>query len=234
MKRGLSTETKLAMLATIGVIVFGAMSIASKEPGSDEAEAAIDAQEEMAVNNLDVEFEVIKDISDPYKRTVEVMLPERVSEKQLTTLAKHLHEPRDGNTFIGYYIEDEGDYAYWATTHYDPEMTVRIIGSTQAQEQETESAFEDADYNIVGKWRVNRGYSSIITILEEGGNKLLIQRFQDGSEMNEPLQEREVGGNTQLSDEGGRQIGEYYIIGEDGRLQFWSDNGNYYTAPIDN
>ena len=37
-------------------------------------------------------------------------------------------------------------------------------------------------------------------------------------------------GKVKLQYEGGKK-GEYYLINSDGNLEFWSENGNYYTAP---
>jgi hypothetical protein len=193
------------------------------------------SNEDSSVTNQarpDVDFEVTKDESDRYKRSVEVLLPDRISEQQLAEVAAYLHQGREGNTFIGYYIEGEADYAYWATTHYDPEMTVRIIGSNQSQEQALSNSAESEGAEVLGRWRVSRGYNSIITITETDGEKRLIQRFQDGSKMDNPIQERVVNGQVRISDGIGENNGEYYVIGSDGRLQFWSDSGNYYTAPI--
>lgn len=179
------------------------------------------------------DFRVIKDEVEHLKRSVEVVLPERIDKQQLEALARHIYQDRPGNTFIGYYIEGEGDYAYWATTHYNPELDVQILGSSKAQEQSLNDTSSGLEGEVLGRWRVNRGYNSVITLIEVGGEKRLIQRFQDGSEMDNPAQERNVNGQTRLSDGIGENNGEYYVIGEDGRLQFWSNNGNYYTAPID-
>lgn len=180
-----------------------------------------------------IDFTVTKEESDQFKRSLEIVLATRVDEVQLRNIAEYLYQDRPGNTFIGYYIEGEGDYAYWATTHYDPGLNIRIIGSSQAEDQSLSSAENDNEGNIVGKWRVNRGYNSVVTIVESGSEKRLIQRFQDGGEMDNPIEERVVEGKVRLSDGIGESNGEYYIIGDDGRLQFWSNNGNYYTAPID-
>lgn len=179
------------------------------------------------------DFRVIKDEVEHLKRSVEVVLPERIDKQQLEALARHIYQDRPGNTFIGYYIEGEGDYAYWATAHYNPELDVQILGSSKAQEQSLNDTSSGLEGDVLGRWRVNRGYNSVITLIEAGGEKRLIQRFQDGSEMDNPAQERNVNGQTRLSDGIGENNGEYYIIGDDGRLQFWSNNGNYYTAPID-
>lgn len=209
----------IAALSLVSLYFIGQMATSEESGMTDQARPG-------------VEFEVIKDESDRYKRSVEVLLPDRISEQQLADVAAYLHRDREGNTFIGYYIEGEGDYAYWATTHYDPEMTVRIIGSSQSQEQALSSPAESEGAEVVGSWRVSRGYNSVITITESDGEKRLIQRFQDGSEIDNPVQERVVNGQVRLSDGIGENNGEYYVIGSDGRLQFWSDSGNYYTAPV--
>ncbi len=76
-----------------------------------------------------IPFEVTKDESDPYKRSVEVSLPERLTEQQLAEIADYLYQDREGNTFIGYQIDGDSDYGYWATTNYTPDLSVRVIGT---------------------------------------------------------------------------------------------------------
>jgi hypothetical protein len=84
--------------------------------------------------------------SDEYlgkiKRTVEVVLKQRISESELTEIAKALKGQANQSTertFIGYRIGSETG-AYWATTHYDPDLDVRIIGMTAAEYEAAQAA----------------------------------------------------------------------------------------------
>ena len=73
-------------------------------------------------------------VSDEYllhhKRTVEVMLNEELSEEQLTTLAisiKAAAKQSTDRTFIGYRVSGSSEAGYWATTHYNPDLEVKIL-----------------------------------------------------------------------------------------------------------
>jgi len=66
----------------------------------------------------------------PYKRTVEVTLFKELSEQQLAGLAKSIKgiAKRDTErTFIGYRLVGSADNSYWATTHYNPDLVIKIL-----------------------------------------------------------------------------------------------------------
>ncbi|MGE6375077.1 hypothetical protein [Stutzerimonas stutzeri] len=43
--------------------------------------------------------------------------------------------------------------------------------------------------------------------------------------------EQELDGRRVLVDAEGSDFGEYMFVNADGALEFWSENGNFYTAP---
>ncbi|WP_417837649.1 hypothetical protein [Thalassospira tepidiphila] len=210
------------------ILVAAAFVLMLAGCGDGSAEIAKDS-----VQAPDVEFSITKDESGQNKRSVEILLAERITESQLTEMAEHLYKDGPARTFMGYYIEGDSDYSYWATTHYNPELSVSILGSTIEQHEALQESSRSDEANIVGEWRASRGIESHITIYQEGDELRMSQRFQDGSELNSLLYESNVNGETRYAADYAKEMGEYYIIGEDGRLQMWSDNGNYYTAPID-
>lgn len=82
------------------------------------------------------------DYHSTFKRTVEVQLDERMTEAQLQTIAKQIKQGASNDTdrtFIGYRIDGNTAGAYWATTHYEPELSVRIIGMNEAQAAEAKA-----------------------------------------------------------------------------------------------
>lgn len=118
-------------------------------------------------------------------------------------------------------------------------LCVMLVGCGADEEheagskQEPEAATQiDAD-QILGKWNTDRDFESTIVIYEDGNELRMLESFDDGSDLDSLLYESVENGETRYAADYGRDIGEYYVIGEDGRLQMWSDNGNYYTAPID-
>lgn len=73
-------------------------------------------------------------VSDEYmasfKRTVEISLPARISTADLSAIAEAIKANATrttDRTFIGYRIAGEPESGYWATTHYDPGLEVRVL-----------------------------------------------------------------------------------------------------------
>jgi len=98
-----------------------------------------------------IPFEVTKDESDPYKRSIEVSLPERLTEQQLAEIAAFLYQDREGSTFIGYQIDGDSDYGYWATTNYTPDLSVRVIGTASELGTDMESQSVSADTGEISR-----------------------------------------------------------------------------------
>lgn len=86
-------------------------------------------------------------LSDDYrgniKRTVEVTLDHRITRDQLAEIAQVIksnqaHETE--RTFISYRLaEQQGGGMYWATTHYNPNLAIQILGTTIEQQAEIEA-----------------------------------------------------------------------------------------------
>lgn len=81
--------------------------------------------------------------SDEYhaaiKRSVEVILDSQITEAELTSIAEEIKAQATHateRTFIGYRLGSQTEGVYWATTHYNPELDVRIIGMTAAEAEE--------------------------------------------------------------------------------------------------
>lgn len=182
-------------------------------------------------NNID--YTITKDESKrDIKRTVEVLLPERVDKAELERLAGDIYKGGFERTFIGYRLDGEQEGAYWATTNYNPNLEVRILGSTGGEHEAATSNAIDVDGDLIGTWLVNWGFEYKAAIYEKDERTFITTKFSDGSGKTTELNVQEIDGATRFYDEGGEERGEYYRIGDDGLLQFWSENGNYYTAPI--
>lgn len=93
------------------------------------AATSSDDVEERDTPRPDVEFDVTRDESDQYRRRVEVVLAQPVSEAQLESIAEYLRKDEASNTLIGYRVDGDSDYGYWATTNYTPDLSVRVIGT---------------------------------------------------------------------------------------------------------
>lgn len=123
----------LVALALIDISVNGSDSkIEEIEPSVSEEQAPLESLYTVASDRTKA----------PYKRTVEVTLNEPVNKDQLADIAQQIKSQEDAEverTFIGYRLESQDpDTAYWATTHYDPDLNVVILGVLENQIPESE------------------------------------------------------------------------------------------------
>lgn len=118
-------------------------------------------------------------------------------------------------------------------------LVLILAGCGGSEEPEAKAAAQSEptpEFNeseVIGRWETDRDFDSTIVIYKDGDELRMNERFDDGSDLDSLLYESVENGETRYAADYGRDIGEYYVIGEDGQLQMWSDNGNYYTAPID-
>ena len=81
----------------------------------------------------DITYTVINETKLPrIKRSVDIRLNRPVSEATLTTIAAEIKSSDSGDyerTFIGYYLpEMQVGAGCWATSHYNPDLDVQILG----------------------------------------------------------------------------------------------------------
>ncbi|MCH7702181.1 MAG: hypothetical protein IID37_10880 [Planctomycetes bacterium] len=86
----------------------------------------------------DVSYSIIDSTTMPgIKRSLDVRLNKKVSERTLRALALKLKSQDSRNyerTFIVYYLPDmKVGAGAWATTHFDPDLEVRVLGLTAGQ-----------------------------------------------------------------------------------------------------
>jgi hypothetical protein len=180
-------------------------------------------------------YKVIEDSrTGNIKRSVEIVLEEKLEEDDLRKIAEKIKRS-DGRdyerTFIGYHIKQKSDSGYWATTHYNPNLQVLILGLTKAAESSL-SKLEpsSSDKKVVGTWLDDSIIESKIAIYYSKDGKLIFENiYSDGSTTIEMVESKDPRGKK-LEAARGNSFGEYYIINASNQLEFWGKNGNFYTA----
>ena len=180
-------------------------------------------------------YEIIKDDKvKGIKRSVEIVLTERVSEKELEKLAREIHKPGFKNTFIGYRVTgDDPTSAYWATTNFQPDLKVNIIGSTLEEHRtlnDYQKPIPTEGEEIIGTWRANWGLEYKMIFKIKDGIKTVESIYSDGSKGEEELLTETIEGKQRYYTESSKDHDEFFLINESGDLEFWSPNGNFYTA----
>ena len=211
---------------------------ATNEPVTTEAEVDTVKPEftpEAEVEKLP-EYKIVEDtIKGDIKRTVEVELSSRMDEESLIALAEKIYALSDAKverTFITYRLANGSDGTAWATTHYNPEFEVNIVGAT-ASDYERIKNTNISKGELIGSWMASRGMDLKVTAYKKDG-QIYIQELYDFGPLSKEdtvYESTQLDKGLRLQDESGKDHNEYFIINKNGDLEFWSENGNYYTAP---
>ena len=167
------------------------------------------------------------------ERDVEVTLVKRVDEQTLKDISKEIKDTETKNyekTFIGYRLATGGDSFFWATASYEPELTINIIGESVDAHDKLMSKKVSAEGSVLGKWLANNGIETKMIAYTKKGKTYMKTQYGDGASDVEECKMSVAHNGKKLQDESGTDHGEYYIINKNGDLEFWSENGNYYTA----
>lgn len=207
---------------------------------SVDAEAEVDTVKPEPTQKAEIknfpEYKIVEDtVKRNIKRTVEVELSSRMDEETLIALAEKIYAMSDAKverTFITYRLANEGDGTAWATTHYNPEFKVNIVGAT-ASDYERIKNTNISKGEEIGSWMVSRGMDSKVTAYKKDGQVYIQELYDFGplSKEDKAYESTQSDKGLKLQDESGKDHNEYFIINKKGDLEFWSDNGNYYTAP---
>lgn len=228
-------KSRFKVLLIIAVFI-GITACTSNDP---EPEILTGTEDDKMIesSNSIAEHNILEDtVKSNIKRTVEVELPKRLDETELTRLAEYIKGLSDKEverTFIGYrIIGSDPKQAYWATTHYNPSLEVKIMGESSTNYEKMKGQ-DLPEGDVIGSWMVNRGMEYRMTAYNKDGQTYLRSGYGDGTSTDDLyiLTESDKGTKLEEEDNG---FGEYFIINSEGELEFWSDNGNYYTAKNSN
>lgn len=142
-----------------------------------------------------VTYSIINESTQPgVKRTLVVRLNRKASERTLRGLAlelKSLDSQQYDRTFIMHYLPGmEVGAGAWATTHFRPELEVRIQGLTMKEEEKLVAEPAPAAREIIGRWLDEGPFiASHITIFRDSGKLFIEQIFRDGSSLKKDLVE---------------------------------------------
>ena len=165
------------------------------------------------------------------KDNIEVELNKKVDTEILEKIALEIRKDRKqyNKLWIFYNISGMTNGIAWATTHFTPDLKVEIIGSTEAQDQETLKT-TDIVGDIQGKWRCEKSLSGATMILYKNAeNKLMMKiKFKDGGDMEDEIKESKQ--NEKIRYDDGNQHGEYYILETNGNLGMYGNDGKFDEA----
>ncbi len=179
-----------------------------------------------------ISYSIIKDKSyQNIKRSVDVWLDNRITKNQLATLAHEIRNLKNESykrTFILYYLPGMSiDSVAWASTHFNPDLDVKILGTTIEQTNKlTKPIKVSSDKTVIGNYLQEMGsLSRRITIYRENGKVFIMNIFLDGSQGIEEYRESKVSNGLRLDELKKNSFGEYYLVNKNGDLESWDSEG---------
>ena len=161
------------------------------------------------------------------KCSLTVRLSKKIPEEKLRKLAIKLRDKelkKYDRMFITYYLPgmDVGTGA-WATTHFNPNLKVNILGLTKGKfQKESKSSKENTNNSnkIIGVWADSLGS---VTIIGKNSGYVIIKKYVDGSGGTEKLVKYKVKGKLAFKEK--TYPDNYYVIDSSGNLSVYDSLG---------
>ena len=205
-----------AVIITTSILLQGCEKSSSVSPNSNQS-TQVEVQE-LKPRVLISSYKIISDESmGEQKRSVVIRLDEKLTEKKIGAIAvqvKSSDSQKYNRTFIEYYLPEMkvGDGA-WATSHYNPDLKVKILGLSLEAEAEQKKQEVDPSKDVIGVWFDERPYVGAKLILYRKNGSLYINtKYKDGSESTKKLKQSKVGSALKLEDIDGSSFGEYWLL----------------------
>lgn len=169
------------------------------------------------------------------KNELTVLISQKLTEGQIATLADKFYnsKPKQRRFYIFYQLSGSySEASAWATSHFDPELDIKIIGSTTQEDLNSEKQSDESiNGEIVGKWREEQYTSSNYIIYKKDNKTILKTIYKNGQTSEEEMVEKKSKNEIRYDYKGGGYNGEYFILNSAGSLEFYnSENKNFTTA----
>lgn len=167
------------------------------------------------------------------KKTFYVHIPEQLTELQLKEIATQIRHENNQyqRLFIFYLLPNmEIGSGAWATTHYNPNLEIKIMGVDKKLEEAMKSV-DLSEGEKVGKWYDKTPYAEhSVIVFKIAGKYKMKQMYRDGSINEKDLQFYNTDGKSKFVYK--NKFGEYLMIENDGRLGQYDKDGLISTADI--
>lgn len=230
LRKGYST---LARVLSFGWLLAGIVAFALLPSVPEESPVATKTISEP---KDEVHYTILnEEVNGDIKRVVEIQLDERISENKVSEIAnkiKAADKKKYERTFVLFFLEGvDRSGGAWATATFDPDLKIKVIGSSKISHEALQNKEIVSDGKLLGTWDADWGFEYKMVFEEKDGKLFKREVFSDSESKLEEIKKVMIDGREVYQDESGEDHGEYYIINKNGDLEFWSKNGNYYTAP---
>ncbi|OGE83037.1 MAG: hypothetical protein A2Y39_07045 [Candidatus Delongbacteria bacterium GWF2_40_14] len=185
-----------------------------------------------------VGYSVIQRNSVPnIKVTIDIRLEKKVDKVFLNEFALYLkknEKVKHKNMFICYYLPDMTVGAgAWATTHFNPNLDVRILGMTIEQESKFTPDKLNSDSEIIGRWKDESPLvGAFITIFKRNNQIFLSKKYIDGSKSEIEIIQKKQSGKIKYQEKLENRFGTYYLIEKNGDLSVYDNDGFITSAKV--
>ncbi len=192
------------------------------------------ATKKMPVSTKNYSYKIIKaERFRTIKSVLTVRLSKKISKKALLKLALELRakEPKTyDRMFIMHYLPGmEVGAGAWATTHFNPNLEIRVLGSTIEEEKKLLIPKKIISGNIIGIW-FDELYGKY-TIIKKGSGYILETKYKDGSGGTDDLIKFKFHGKTAFKEKS-EDRGEYFVIESSGKLGLYDSMGLIATLRV--
>ncbi|GJL94545.1 MAG: hypothetical protein DHS20C05_09500 [Hyphococcus sp.] len=213
-----------ARLKLLMAVVF-ALTACDTKTNPDEYKIPNDNEEALVSSD---KYKILSDDSlGNIKRSVDVLLKERITENELKAIAQKIHGDCTTyeRTFIVYYLPGMKIGAgAWATTHFDPNLKVQIFGFLP---DEVEAVAMDSleSTSVIGVW-LDESVGAAKYILFLRDEKYFIDReFKDGSRKKFEVTPADISEDKSKFLVPNSNYNEYYQILPNGNMGIFDDDG---------
>ncbi|MCR5862751.1 hypothetical protein LRS05_11640 [Flavobacterium sp. J372] len=222
---------KQAFIAAISTLLLSCND--NKENPSTINSDSIESSSEFSIPQ-DVTYEIIDEkVNDVLRKTnIEIRLNKAVDENTLRNIAYVLKADREDleKLWIFYYLpRHEVGNGAWATTHYSPDLEVKIIGASAEASDEMNNLKVTGE--ILNVWKDNDAMVPNKKYLVKEDGKLCMKTvyakssMTSAGELKEVVKETKVQGRLRYDYDNNH--GEYYLIEKNGNLGYYSENGKF-------
>ena len=164
------------------------------------------------------------------KISIDIRLQEKVSKDFLRELALKFQkeEPKKyDRMFITYYLLGMTPGAgAWATSHFNPNLEVKILGTTIEEEKTLMNKSKNPSGKIIGEWLDESPYvGAKYTFLKRDGKIIMICKFKGGSGSEKEMIQKKQSGRLRFEEKVDNNFGEYYLVDRKGNLGVYDNAG---------
>lgn len=157
----------------------------------------------------DLQYSIVENNNDQNRNKVTISISKPLTDGQLTTLSQEIYNqfPEAPRFYMYYNLQDDKNNRTWATSHYEPELTIDHQGFTIQEDSLAKEAIKKIDGKVIGKWY---GVFHYTVYCEKQNKPILVYIYTDGKVEDKPI--------TWGKHKNGRKINfpnyheEYYVL----------------------